>query len=112
MQVPLPAKELKRKVRKAAERVGLEFFESACAATMRAHRLSCYACGRGPCGDPDRLPSVSETEIEDLAGALGVHCSVLSISERRVVVAAQGRGVEVLKWWVWALTKREFVVTR
>ncbi|HID72399.1 TPA: radical SAM protein, partial [Candidatus Micrarchaeota archaeon] len=47
-QLAVASRDLKEKVEREAQRLGLEVFKSACAANIQAHELSCYACAMGP----------------------------------------------------------------
>lgn len=110
-QLTIESRDLKQAVEKRAERLGLRVFRSACAANMDAHGLSCYACAMGPCGEVGELPDVSESDVKELAEALGVTCRVIGVTNGEVVVEARGR-VDVLAWWVRALAKRRFIAKR
>ncbi len=68
-QVPIRTHDIKELVRKISKHYGLKVLPSSCSANIDAHRLACWACKWGPCGDTDRLPVVDR---EDLAEAIEV----------------------------------------
>ena len=55
-QVPIKSSDIKLIVRATAQKEGLEYMQSACAANILAHEMSCWLCKFGPCGRKLRFP--------------------------------------------------------
>ncbi len=110
-QVTVRETELKMLVSKAARAIGLTVYPSSCSANIAAHNLACWACKWGPCGDPERLPRVSEESLRDLLEHFGLKPIDVDIEGPRILVRYQPRGsgredLQIVKHWVTTLTRR------
>ena len=92
-QVVVPAGSAKRLVQETAQRLGLKYYPSACAANMDAHGLSCHACSMGPCGPPEGLPRFDADEALQAAEELGISDVSVSLRGNRIVVHTRRGGV-------------------
>ncbi len=91
-QVVVPAGRIKRLVKRIAEKLGLKYYPSACAANMDAHGLSCYACNMGPCGPAERLPRLDVGEALQAAEDLGLGDVRIHVEGDRILLeASRGR---------------------
>ncbi len=96
-QIPIKTDDIKLIIKAAAQKVGLEFLRSACAANVVAHRISCGLCRFGPCGDALKLPN--ENDILDFLDYIGLKSEVLvtgrSIS---IVIKAKKECKRRIEW--------------
>ncbi|MCD6428359.1 MAG: radical SAM protein [Desulfurococcales archaeon] len=107
-QVPIRTDDIKLKIKDVAREVGLEFFQSACAANVIAHEIPCGLCRFGPCGDAPRLPS--ENEVIDFLEYTGVRGEV-TVSGKAVRVAIKvGSSYEKKIEWVKAFLEDVYKV--
>ncbi len=109
-QVPVPTADLKKVVMAAASHYGLKYYPSACASNIDAHGLSCYMCRYGPCGDPSRLPLVTEDSMADAVEALGLRPGRVDIRGHVVhVTLLGGRAEHWMSEFLSVLSRRRVV---
>ncbi|NPA23556.1 MAG: radical SAM protein [Crenarchaeota archaeon] len=112
-QVPIIGHDLKRRIARLAERLGLRVYEAACGANIEAAGLGCVACEWGPCGSPEKVPNVDEKDIVELCLELGYRVSKVNIHERTIEVYVEtGRRIDVLEKWLKELTRRRVIIRR
>ncbi len=109
-QLPIKARDLKEKIAKIAERLGFRVYEAACGANIESAGLACWACKWGPCGDINRLPSVSERDIAEFLKRLGYEGKAERISDRQVMVKLERGDKDVVKCLLRELCRREVIV--
>ena len=111
-QVAIRASDLKRRVAGIAEDLGIEVYPSACAASIAAHGLGCWACRFGPCGDREAIPDFEPADLIELARRFKLKIHSLRIEEPKVFLKVDGdiRMVKRFKEFVKALIKRELVI--
>lgn len=113
-QVVLRMTDLKEKAAAAARRHGLRVLSSSCSANIEAHRLACWACHWGPCGDPRLLPIVDEEGVRDALEALGLQAVRIRLREGMVEAVLRGRpspgAVKRARYIVETLAKRRVVL--
>ena len=90
-QVVLRMKDLKDKAAAAARKHGLRVLPSSCSANIDSHRIACWACRWGPCGDNSLLPRVDKAGIRDAFEALGVKPTRINITGNIVEVSVGRR---------------------
>ncbi len=112
-QIPIRGGDLKRKIARLAEKLGYRVYEAACGANIEASGLGCIACRWGPCGYPDKIPSVDERDILELLRALGYSGRVSVRRDFIEIILDRGTstGVRIVKAWVKELTRRPVRVT-
>lgn len=71
-QVPIRGRDLKERVARIAEELGLQVLPASCSSNIESHGLACAACNLGPCGDPDRLPEADEYALLEILSHAGV----------------------------------------
>jgi len=111
-QIPIKGSDLKQKIAKLAEKLGFRVYEAACGANIEAAGLGCIACQWGPCGDENKIPPVSEKDVEELIRELGVKGRV-TIRKDTIEVRLDKKSVEaqrLVKIWVKELTRRPVTV--
>ncbi len=110
-QTPIMGHDLKRNISRIAERAGLRVYEAACGANIEAAGLGCVACDWGPCGDPDKLPQVTESDIRDLCLELGYKVSKVVLYNDRIEIYLLNRSrIDVLEKWLKELTRRRIII--
>ena len=90
-QVVLKMKDLKDRAAAAARKHGLRVLPSSCSANIDSHRIACWACKWGPCGDNNLLPRVDREGIRDAFEALGVKPTRINITGNVVEVFVKRR---------------------
>ncbi len=111
-QVPIRGSDLKQKIARLAEKLGFRVYEAACGANIDAAGLGCTACNWGPCGDIEKIPSVSERDIEELLRELGCKGRV-TIRKDTIEITLEKRtekAIKLARAWVKELTRRPVVV--
>ncbi len=114
-QVTLRMSDLKKKIADTARSLGMTVHPSSCSANIEAHNQACWACNMGPCGDPGRLPRVSEEEVEDAVQALGASSCRARVRENKIVIEARGLSKEkarIVEHWIATLSRRMVIVKR
>ena len=112
-QVPIRGSDLKQKIAKLAEKLGYRVYEAACGANIEAAGLGCIACQWGPCGDPEKIPSVSERDVEELIRELGYKAKV-RIRRETIEIELDRKtesAIKLIRVWVKELTRRPVVFT-
>ena len=113
-QVVLRMTDLKEKAAAAARRYGLRVLPSSCSANIEAHRLACWACHWGPCGDPRLLPRVDEDGVRDALEALGLQAARVRVRDGVIEAVLRGRpgarDVKRARYIVETLAKRRVVL--
>jgi len=111
-QVTIRASDLKRRVAGIAEDLGIEVYPSACAASIAAHGLGCWACRFGPCGDREAIPDFEPADLMELARRFGLKVHGVRVEEPKVFLKISGDAgmVKRFKEFVKALIKRELVI--
>jgi len=84
-QVPISTSDIKLRVDEYARRLGMDVMQSACAANVLSHGMSCRLCSFGPCGM--RFYKPSEREIMEFLEYLGV---------KLVELVSSGNGFNIL----------------
>ncbi len=114
-QVTLRMSDLKEKITSTARSLGMTVHPSSCSANIEAHDQACWACNMGPCGNPGRLPRVSEEGVEDAVQVLGASSCRAWVGENKIVVEARGLSRErarIVEQWITTLSRRMVVVKR
>ncbi len=113
-QVTLKMRDVKELVGKVASSLGMQVLPASCSSNMYSHRLSCYACRLGPCGDPESLPRTSQDSIEAILEYAGGRLANARIMVDRVEYTYIGdRGAEaVANSWITSLLKRRPIPRR
>ncbi len=114
-QVTLRMSDLKKKIADTARSLGMTVHPSSCSANIEAHNQACWACNMGLCGDPGRLPRVSEEEVEDAVQALGASSCRARVRENKIVIEARGLSKEkarIVEHWIATLSRRMVIVKR
>jgi len=91
----------------------MKVFESACSANVTAHNEYCNACSFGPCGDPSRAPSLSDSDISELLEYLGVRRFSVDVEDDVVILKLdkEWRSIaEVVRYLVTATTRRRVLL--
>ncbi|MCD6591780.1 MAG: radical SAM protein [Thaumarchaeota archaeon] len=111
-QVTIRSSDLKQRVAEIAKDLGIEIYPSACAASIAAHGLGCWACRFGPCGDREAIPDFEPADLIELARRFKLKIHSLRIEEPKVFLKVDGdiRMVKRFKEFVKALIKRELVI--
>ena len=111
-QIPIRGTDLKQRVAKAAEELGMKVLPASCAANIWAHDQACATCSFGPCGDVRKLPRVEARHVEEYLEAKGVRAEA-EVSETRIVIRVRrGRLGEAAADFVKNVARREVVVRR
>ncbi len=96
-QIPIRTDDIKLRIKAIAQEVGLEFLQSACAANVIAHKISCGLCRFGPCGGVPRLPN--ENEVLDFLEYIDVRGEVVVAGKIvRVAIGAGARYERKIEW--------------
>lgn len=111
-QITIRASDLKRRVAGIAKDMGIEVYPSACAASIAAHGLGCWACRFGPCGDREAIPDFEPADLMELARRFGLKVHGVRVEEPKVFLKISGdaRMAKRFKEFVKALIKRELVI--
>ncbi|MEM0329740.1 MAG: hypothetical protein QXW02_05115, partial [Nitrososphaerota archaeon] len=111
-QVTLKMGDVKRRITRLAEELGLRAYPSACAASVEAHRLGCAACGLGPCGDVSRIPDIDERGLRELSAKYDVSLENVVISDFEILMAARGPKMRIaqLREFVKGACKRRVII--
>ena len=111
-QVPIRTDDIKLRIKAIAWEVGLEFLQSACAASVIAHKIPCGLCRFGPCGGVPGLPS--ENDVLDFLECVGIRGKVV-IADKVVRIAIKPgakyeRKIEWVKAFLEDVYKVPFIV--
>lgn len=111
-QAALRMSDLKRRLMRLAEELGLKAYPSACAANIEAHELGCATCRLGPCGNIDKMPDVNERDLKELSVKYGVSLEKVVIDEFEISLVARGPEMKIaqLREFVKSVCKRKVVV--
>lgn len=107
-QAPIRARDLKERVSRVAREYSMRVLPASCAANIESHGQACAACPLGPCGDPRKLPEVTEDGVSDLMEYLGL--KPVRVEVRGYTVEYSYRGPQgkarVLRHLIIALARR------
>ncbi|MEM4021243.1 MAG: radical SAM protein [Nitrososphaerota archaeon] len=111
-QVTLKMGDVKRRITRLAEELGLRAYPSACAASVEVHGLGCAACGLGPCGDVSRIPDIDERGLRELSAKYDVSLGNVVISDFEILMAARGPKMRIaqLREFVKGACKRRVII--
>ena len=86
-QVEIKTSDLKNRIRRYAEEIGIKVFRAACEANTYFHGKYCAMCSMGPCNtEMKRVNSLEEGEIRDLLEYLGVPYSDIEVNNEVIKV--------------------------
>ncbi len=107
-QVTIIENDLKERIARIARRLGLQVLPSSCSANVWSHKLWCYACKWGPCGDPSNAIGVSRDDIVAAAEILGCNKPRVSIKKWLVELRCKRitRRPDVIAVWLETLIRR------
>jgi len=109
-QVPIKASDLKQRIAKTAEEMGLRVLPASCAANIWAHEQACATCSFGPCGDLSKLPRIEHRHVAEYLETLGIKADV-EVGETRIVIRLRrGRLNEAKTDFIKNVARREVVV--
>ncbi len=111
-QVSIRSDDIKLLIKTIARREGLEYLQSACAANILAHKMSCGLCKFGPCGNV--LKSPSEKDILDFFEYVGIKVNVNVVGRVTKVTMRKNtvreRNIDWLKKFLEDVYKLPFVI--
>ena len=107
-QVTIIENDLKERIARIARRLGLQVLPSSCSANVWSHKLWCYACKWGPCGDASKAVKASSDDIVAAAEIMG--CDKPRISIRKWFVELRCKRIthrpDVVAVWLETLIRR------
>ncbi|MEM2539405.1 MAG: radical SAM protein [Candidatus Bathyarchaeia archaeon] len=84
-QIEVKSSDLKDKIRRMAESLGLKVFRAACEANNYHHGRYCAMCHLGPCNTDVKPEALEESAVRDLLEYLGVPYSDVDVGDEIVV---------------------------
>lgn len=90
-QIEIRSADLKGRIKKIAEDLGLLVFKASCEANVYAHGLYCAMCDMGPCNTSVKPEPVEGSDIEDLLEYLRIKCKSVEVSETNVKVVLENK---------------------
>lgn len=105
-QVVLRMRDLKDEAVKIAREEGLRVLPSSCAANIEAHKLWCWLCGWGPCGDPKAAPVIYEDDVREIFEASNCMPRRVRVEDKSVAVECSRKPSEAMLLTLETLAKR------
>lgn len=111
-QLPIKASDLKRRISRIAEGLGLRVLPASCSSNIVAHGQACAMCKMGPCGDVDKMPKVYEDDVAEFLEQRGIRAEVVVNENNVIVKTPNGRLPDDVKYVVQTVCRREIVVMK
>lgn len=89
-QVEIRSQDLKNKIRRAAEDLGLKVFRAACEANMYYHKRYCAICPMGSCNTDVKAEQLEDSDIRDLLEYLGIPYSFVEVDDESIKIGLKG----------------------
>lgn len=89
--------DVKNRIVRIARELDARIYPSACSANVDAHSEACIACSYGPCGDPNKIPDVDYSDVDEFLVGIGFDARCLGVDDRSIVLSVS-RGAETLGW--------------
>ena len=105
-QVVLRMRDLKDKVADIARREGLRVLPSSCAANIEAHKLGCWACKWGPCGNLSALPRVYDDDVREILEMEGCQPIWVKVGDNGIDILCKRKPRENTRVILETLSKR------
>ncbi len=112
-QYPIKSQDIKYRIEKIATKIGFKVHKSACSANIEASGLGCIACEWGPCGDINKIPDVSESDILEFCKRMNYKVSNIIIDDKDgsiILRDVKGRNINILKHVLRELTRRKIII--
>lgn len=91
-QIEIKSADLKGRVKRIAEDLGLTVFRTACEANVYAHGRRCTICDMGPCNMSGKLEPIESCDIKDLLEYLGIRYIDVSVTDNMIKVTLKEKG--------------------
>lgn len=85
-QIEIRSADLKERIQRIAEDLGLITFRAACEANLYAHKRYCAMCSMGPCNIDFRPVPLEGSDIENLLEYLGIRYASAEVTDTNVKV--------------------------